>query len=47
LLVLQVFALGFISVIDQILEGFPGAGKEEILQAYLQALQEDDKGYRR
>lgn len=43
----EVFALGFVSVVDQVLEGFPGPGKEELLKAYLSALQEDAEQYRR
>lgn len=42
----EVFALGFVSVIDQILEGFEESSKERLLTTYLAALGEDAKKYR-
>lgn len=41
----KIMALGFISVYDGILSGYPG-DKEELLSAYLGALQEDPAAYR-
>ncbi len=43
----QVFALGFVSVFDQIIEGIPGTAAADIFQAYMAALQEDPEKYRR
>ena len=45
LLWVQVFALGFISIFDQVLEGTQSMS-EEILQAYIAALGEDASQYR-
>lgn len=42
----QVYALGFVSVFDQILDGFDGAEKEKIFKAYINALGEDPAKYR-
>jgi len=42
-----VFALGFVSVFDQIIEGIPGTAAADIFQAYMAALQEDPEKYRR
>lgn len=47
LLAVQVFALGFVSVFDQIIEGLPGDNAAEIFQAYVKAIQEDPDQYRR
>ena len=44
---LQVFALGFVSVFDQITEGLPGNGPADIFNAYMAALQEDPEQYRK
>ena len=41
------FALGFVSVFDQITEGLPGTAAGDIFQAYMKALQEDPEQYRR
>ncbi|KAH7285079.1 hypothetical protein KP509_33G011500 [Ceratopteris richardii] len=42
-----VFALGFVTVYEQLMDGYPTeAGKEAIFQAYIEALQEDPKQYR-
>ena len=41
------FALGFVSVFDQIIEGLPGTAAADIFQAYMAALQEDPEKYRR
>ncbi|PKI52945.1 hypothetical protein CRG98_026651 [Punica granatum] len=42
-----VFALGFVTVYDQLMEGYPSdEDKEIIFQAYIQALQEDPQQYR-
>lgn len=46
-LVQQVFALGFVSVFDQITEGLPGNGPGDIFNAYMTALQEDPEQYRK
>ena len=43
----QVFALGFVSVFDQITEGLPGNGPDDIFKAYMAALQEDPEQYRK
>lgn len=43
----QVFALGFVSVFDQIVEGLPGSGASDIFEAYVKALKEDPEQYRR
>ncbi|DBB11023.1 hypothetical protein WJX82_007134 [Trebouxia sp. C0006] len=42
----EVFALGFVSVFDQIIEGIPGTAAADIFQAYMAALQEDPEKYR-
>ncbi|KAL3141993.1 hypothetical protein ABBQ32_004636 [Trebouxia sp. C0010 RCD-2024] len=42
----EVFALGFVSVFDQITEGLPGNGPSDIFNAYMTALQEDPEQYR-
>ena len=44
---LQVFALGFVSVFDQILEGLPELITQEVFKAYVDALQEDPQQFRR
>lgn len=42
---MQVFALGFVSVFDQVLDGMPeDTGK--IFKAYIEALDEDSSKYR-
>lgn len=41
------FALGFVSVFDQITEGLPGDGPADIFNAYMAALQEDPEQYRK
>lgn len=42
----EVFALGFVSVFDQITEGLPGTGAADIFKAYMAAMQEDPEQYR-
>jgi len=42
-----VFALGFVSVFDQITEGLPGTGAADIFKAYMAAMQEDPEQYRK
>jgi len=43
-----VFALGFVSVFDQLMEGYPSEqDKATIFQAYIQALQEEPEKYRK
>ena len=44
-LVVQVFALGFVSVFDQVLDGMPD-DTEKIFKAYIDALDEDSNKYR-
>jgi hypothetical protein len=46
LLVLQVYALGFVSVFDQILDGFESDQKDKIFSSYINALGEDPAQYR-
>ena len=41
------FALGFVSVFDQILEGLPEPITQEVFKAYVDALQEDPQQFRR
>lgn len=41
-----IFALGFISAFDQILEGFEAEAKEDILGAYLKSLDENSAVYK-
>lgn len=41
-----IFALGFVSAFDQILEGFESPAKDDIFSAYLKSLDEDPKKYR-
>ena len=41
------FALGFVSVFDQITEGLPGDGPADIFNSYMAALQEDPEQYRK
>ncbi|KAK3016809.1 hypothetical protein RJ639_007428 [Escallonia herrerae] len=42
-----VFALGFVTVYDQLMEGYPSdEDREAIFQAYIKALQEDPEQYR-
>ena len=40
------FALGFVSVFDQVLEGLPDGDREKLFQAYLSSLDEDSSKYR-
>lgn len=40
------YALGFVSVFDQILDGFEGPDKTNIFNAYIQSLGEDPATYR-
>lgn len=42
----EVFALGFVSVYDQIAEGLPEGLRAPIFEAYIEALEEDPKKYR-
>eukprot|EP00891_Asterochloris_glomerata_P003171 jgi/Astpho2/3171/Aster-05704 len=42
----EVFALGFVSVFDQILEGLPEPITQEVFKAYVDALQEDPQQFR-
>lgn len=42
----QVYALGFVSVFDQILDGFDAGEKDKIFTAYVRALGEDPAQYR-
>ncbi len=44
---LQVYALGFVSVYDQIMEALPAVEREKIFNAYLAALSEDAGRFRR
>lgn len=44
---MQVFALGFVSVFDQIVEGLPGDSAGDIFSAYVKAIQEDPDQYRK
>ena len=42
-----VFALGFVTVYDQLMEGYPSdADRNAIFEAYIKALQEDPEQYR-
>lgn len=42
-----VFALGFVTVYDQLMEGYPSdEDREAIFQAYIKALKEDPEQYR-
>eukprot|EP00210_Caulerpa_lentillifera_P002783 g2659.t1 len=41
-----IFALGFMSAFDQILDGFESAAKEDILEAYLKSLDENPAIYK-
>jgi hypothetical protein len=41
-----VYALGFVSVFDQILDGFDSGAKDKIFSAYITALGEDPAKYR-
>jgi hypothetical protein len=45
-LLFQVFALGFVSVFDQIMDGFESKEKEAVFSAYINALNEDPAKYR-
>lgn len=40
------YALGFVSVFDQILDGFDSPEKDKIFKAYINALGEDPAKYR-
>ncbi|CAK0783183.1 hypothetical protein CVIRNUC_006382 [Coccomyxa viridis] len=42
----EVFALGFVSVFDQVLEGLPDGDRENLFKAYLSSLDEDPSKYR-
>ncbi|KAK9823138.1 hypothetical protein WJX72_000536 [[Myrmecia] bisecta] len=42
----EVFALGFVSVFDQVLDGLPSASQEQVFAAYINALDEDPARYR-
>ena len=42
----QVFALGFVSVFDQVLEGLPDNDREKLFNAYIASLDEDASKYR-
>jgi len=41
-----VFALGFVSVFDQVLEGLPDNDRESLFNAYISSLDEDGSKYR-
>ena len=42
-----VFALGFVTVYDQLMEGYPSdEDRDAIFQAYIKALKEDPEQYR-
>lgn len=42
-----VFALGFVTVYDQLMEGYPSdQDRDAIFKAYIEALNEDPKQYR-
>lgn len=42
-----VFALGFVTVYDQLMEGYPGdEDRESIFEVYIRALEEDPQQYR-
>jgi hypothetical protein len=43
---LQVYALGFVSVFDQILDGFDAGDKAALFSAYVKAIGEDPAQYR-
>lgn len=43
---LQVYALGFVSVFDQILDGFDAGDKAALFGAYVNAIGEDPSQYR-
>lgn len=41
------FALGFVTVYDQLMEGYPSSeDRDAIFKAYIQALEEDPEQYR-
>ncbi len=42
----QVYALGFVSVFDQILDGFDAEEKEKLFAAYVRSLDEDPAQFR-
>ena len=42
----QIFALGFVSAFDQILDGFDAPSKDDIFSAYLKSLDEDPSKFR-
>lgn len=42
----EVFALGFVSVFDQVLEGLPDNDRESLFNAYISSLDEDGSKYR-
>ena len=42
----QVFALGFVSVFDQVLEGLPDNDRESLFNAYISSLDEEGSKYR-
>ena len=43
----SVFALGFVTVYDQLMEGYPSDDDRDIIfQAYIKALKEDPEKYR-
>ncbi|CAL5220853.1 g2937 [Coccomyxa viridis] len=42
----EVFALGFVSVFDQVLEGLPDGDRENLFNAYISCLDEDASKYR-
>jgi len=42
----KVFALGFVSVFDQILDNFDASERTQVFDAYIHALGEDPKRYR-
>ncbi len=43
---MQVSALGFVSVFDQIMEGLPAGEQKAVLSAFIKALKEDPEQYR-
>jgi Thylakoid formation protein len=43
----QVFALGFVSVVDQVLDGLPEEEKQTIINVYVEALNESPEQYRK
>jgi hypothetical protein len=43
---MQVYALGFVSVFDQVMDGYTAGDKDAMFSAYVRALNEDPAKYR-